>query len=121
MQNSLQHAEVLLKQTYQHFNNRDIDATLAAMHPDVDWPNGMEGGIEHGHGAVRTYWTRQWTMFNPRVDPVQFKENEDGRIDVTVHQVVHNMEGELLVDHLVHHVYAIEDGLIKTMEIKNEI
>lgn len=42
--------EVILKQTYQHFNDKNIDATLTMMHPEVNWPNGMEGGIEHGHG-----------------------------------------------------------------------
>ncbi len=66
--NNLHDVEIILKKTYQHFNNRDIDATLAAMHTDVDWPNGMEGGIEHGYEAVRNYWTRQWKMFNPRVE-----------------------------------------------------
>src|SRR4030095_1525651 len=121
MRTDLERIEIILRQTYQHFNNRDIDATLAAMHPDVDWPNGMEGGIEHGHEAVRNYWTRQWTMVDPHVEPVLFKEDENGRLDVTVHQVVHDIEGKLLVDHLVHHVYTIENGLIKSMEIKNEI
>jgi len=67
MKNMISEQEVLLKQTYQHFNERDIDAKLAMMHPDVDWPNGMEGGIEHGHEAVRNYWTRQWRIFNPQV------------------------------------------------------
>ena len=55
LENKLQEAEKLLKITYEHFNNRDIDATLKALHQDVDWPNGMEGGIEHGHEAVVYY------------------------------------------------------------------
>ena len=29
---------------YRAFNARDLDATLAGMHVDVEWPNGMEGG-----------------------------------------------------------------------------
>ncbi|MEP6595486.1 MAG: nuclear transport factor 2 family protein [Ginsengibacter sp.] len=121
MQNSnVQDAEIILKSAYQHFNNRDIEATLSAMHADVDWPNGMEGGFEHGHEAVRNYWTRQWKMFDPHVDPVQFKLEEDGRINVTVHQVVHDIEGKLLVDQMIHHIYTIEGGLIKNMEIKND-
>jgi len=114
------HSEEVLSRAYKHFNNRDIDATLAAMHPDVDWPNGMEGGREHGHEAVRNYWTRQWTLVDPHVEPIQFKEQADGRIDVTVHQVVHNVDGELLVDQIIHHIYTIENGLIKAMEIKNQ-
>jgi len=119
MPNTHQHnTEIILKNVYQHFNNRDIDACLAAMHPDVDWPNGMEGGIEYGHEAVRYYWTRQWTIINPKVEPIKFEMENDGRINVTVHQVVHDMEGKLLLDKMIHHIYTIEDGLIRTMEIK---
>ena len=81
--------ESILKQTYQHFNDRDVDATLAMMHPEVDWPNGMERGIEHGHEAVRNYWARQWKILDPHVEPLEFTEQEDGRINLTVHQVVH--------------------------------
>jgi SnoaL-like protein len=110
--------EAILKQTYQHFNERDIDATLAMMHPEVDWPNGMEGGIEHGPEAVRNYWTRQWKVLNPVVEPIGFDKEKDGRINVTVRQIVHDIEGKLLVDQIIHHIYTFEEGLIKAMEIK---
>ena len=110
----------MLQQTYQHFNNRNIDATLAAMDPDVHWPNGIEGGVEHGVEAVRNYWTNQWALLNPRVEPIAFHFQEDGRINVTVHQVVHDSEGKLLVDHLIHHIYTIDKGLITIMEIQQE-
>ena len=115
----LHDAEIILKKIYQHFNNRNIDACLAAMRSDVDWPNGMEGGIEHGHEAVRKYWTRQWTMIDPKVEPIKFEIEKDGRINVTVHQVAHDKDGKLLVDQMIHHIYTIADGLITTMEIKN--
>ena len=39
------------------------------MHPDVIWPNGMEGGTVVGHAAARAYWTRQWGLIDPRVEP----------------------------------------------------
>jgi hypothetical protein len=110
--------ESILRQTYQHFNDRDIDATLAMMHPEVDWPNGMEGGIEHGHEAVKNYWTRQWKVLNPVVEPIGFDKEKDGRINVTVRQIVHDVEGKLLVDQIIHHIYTFEEGLIKAMEIK---
>jgi hypothetical protein len=118
--NTLHTSEILLTKTYQHFNSRDIDATLAAMHVDVDWPNGMEGGIEHGHEAVRNYWTRQWRIFNPQVEPVKFEMEEDGRINVAVHQVVYDMDGKLLIDQMIHHIFTIENGLIRNMEIKTK-
>lgn len=113
--------EAIIKQTYQHFNDRNIDATLAMMHPEVDWPNGMEGGIEHGREAVRNYWTRQWKILDPHVEPVKFNMLDDGRLDLTVHQVVQDMEGNVLVNQIIHHVYTFEGGLIKAMEIQRPV
>jgi ketosteroid isomerase-like protein len=108
----------LFTRIYESFNARDIDAVLAVMHPDVDWPNGWEGGRVIGHQAVREYWTRQWEAIDPRVEPVGFETDEDGRTVIKVHQVVRDLEGTVVVDGLVEHVYVVEDGLIKSMEIR---
>ena len=54
-----------LMQLYRSFNARDIDGVLAHLAPGVDWPNGWEGGREHGREAVRSYWTRQWAAIEP--------------------------------------------------------
>ena len=62
----------LLKRVYDRFNARDMETLLAAMHEDVIWANGMEGGHVHGRDEVRGYWTRQWTMIDPHVEPVAF-------------------------------------------------
>jgi len=113
--------EAILRQTYQYFNDRDIEAILAMMHPEVDWPNGMEGGIEHGHEAVRNYWTRQWKILDPHVEPIGFDQEVDGKLKLTVHQVVHDIDGNLLVDQIIHHIYAFEEGLIKAMEIQKPV
>jgi ketosteroid isomerase-like protein len=109
--------EQLLRRAYASFNARDIEGALALMHPDVDWPNGMEGGREHGHDAVRGYWTRQWTSVDPRVEPQRFREDDDCRIVVDVHQVVRDPDGELIADQLVQHVYSVREGLIERMDI----
>lgn len=88
------------------------------MHPDVEWPNGWEGGYVHGHEAVRDYWTRQWKVLHPQVEPVAFHPDDDGRIVVDVHTIVHDQEGTLVADQMIQHVYRIEDGLIRSMEIR---
>jgi ketosteroid isomerase-like protein len=62
--------EELLRYAYAAFNARNVDAALATMHPDVEWPNGMEGGTVHGHRGVREYWTRQWLLLEQRVQHV---------------------------------------------------
>jgi ketosteroid isomerase-like protein len=108
----------LLRRAYEAFNARDIDGALATMQPDVEWPNGMEGGTVHGHTGVREYWTRQWGVLDPHVDPVSFAMDEQGRIIVEVHQVVHDIPGKLLLDRMVQHVYSIEAGLIRNMQIR---
>jgi len=108
----------LLQQAYESFNARDIDGAAAAMQPDVEWPNGMEGGMVHGHAGVREYWTRQWSILDPHVEPVGFDLDEAGRVVVTVHQVVRDLSGKMFVDRMVEHVYSVEDGLIRSMEIR---
>jgi len=108
----------LLAAAYKAFNLRDIDSVLALMHPDVDWPNGMEGGRVHGHGNVRDYWRRQWDLVDPRVDPVRFAEEGTGQTVVDVHQVIRDLAGKVLMDQIIQHVYFIQDGLIERMDIR---
>lgn len=98
----------LLKRVYDRFNARDIETVLAAIHEDVVWANGMEGGHVHGRDGVRSYWTRQWAMLDPRVEPVAFAQGPQGEVVVEVHQVVRDLNGNLLADKMVGHVFRIE-------------
>jgi ketosteroid isomerase-like protein len=110
--------QALIKQAYVAFNKRDINAVLSLMHPDVHWPNGWEGGYVDGHEEVRAYWTRQWKELDPEVNPVAFKERPNGALEVEVHQVVKDLKGTLLVDGMVKHIYTLDQGKIKSMEIE---
>jgi hypothetical protein len=107
----------LLKKAYAAFNARDIEGALSTMQPNVEWPNGMEGGTVHGHEGVRSYWTRQWSMINPHVDPVTFDVDGSGKVIVGVHQVVRDLEHKILLDRIVQHVYTLKNGLIQSMTI----
>ena len=117
---SNQDFKILLERVYAAFNARDIDSALQFMHSDVDWPNGMEGGRVYGHEGIRDYWTRQWGLIDPLVTPLGFVTTNDGRVDVEVHQVVRDLDGNVLKDAIVHHIYTFEDGLIKAMEINEK-
>jgi hypothetical protein len=90
------------------------------MHPDVDWPNGMEGGREHGHAAVREYWTRQFGMIDSHVEPTAMNEEPDGRVKVDVHAVVRDLDGNLVSEGDIEHVYSFRDGLVSHMEIREK-
>lgn len=108
----------LLTAAYRDFNARRIEDVLARMHPDVEWAKGMEGGHVHGRDAVREYWTRQWSVLDPHVDPLHINQDETGRYVVEVHQMVRNLEGAVLIDTIVHHAYRIRDSLIERMDIE---
>jgi len=107
-----------LRAAYVAFNARDVDAVLALMHADVDWPNGLEGGRLRGKREVRDYWRRQWEMIDPQVEPVRFADDELGRTVVEVHQVVSDLGGDIIRDEIVQHVYSLRHGLIERMEIR---
>ena len=110
----------LLKRVYDQFNARDMEGVLAAMHEDVMWANGMEGGHVHGRDGVRRYWTHQWAMIFPPVKPVEFSTGPEAEVVVEVHQVVRDLNGNLLADKMVGHVFRIENGLIKRFDIRGQ-
>lgn len=111
----------LLIAAYSEFNSRQIEKVLARLHPDVEWANGMEGGHVHGREAVRAYWTRQWGMIEPKVDPLEIEAGENGAAVVKVHQVVHDKLGKPLIDAIVFHVYQFAGGLIARMDIEQRL
>ena len=110
----------LLSGAYDAFNARDIAAALAVMHPDVDWPNGMEGGRIHGRDGVRDYWTRQWAAIDPHVTATGFTARPDGSVAVDVHQLVRALDGALIGEGDVQHVYVFRDDLVARMDVVEE-
>ena len=88
------------------------------MHKDVIWANGMEGGHVQGRDGVRSYWTRQWAIVDPHVEPVEFSNGPDGETIVEVHQIVHDLDGNLLADKMVGHVFRIENQLVNRFDIR---
>jgi hypothetical protein len=109
--------EMLIGAAYAAFNERDIAGALALMTEEVRWPKASEGGDVVGKEEIRAYWTRQWSEFDPRVEPLAMLEEADGRTRVRVHQVVKSLGGDVLADGEVFHVFTVVDGLIARMEL----
>jgi len=103
---------------YAAFTARDLEGVLAAMAPDVDWPNAWEGGRVVGREAVRAYWTRQWAQIAPTVTPVRTTELPDGWVAVEVAQAIRDLDGTLLREATVRHVYTFRDGLVARMDVE---
>ena len=105
-----------LKNIYEAFNKREIEAIISFMDPDVKWANGMEGGHVYGHNGVKEYWTRQFTMVSSNVSPLEINK-EDGTVKVKVHQVVHDLNGNLLADEIVYHFFLLQDNKVALFDI----
>ena len=109
----------LIAQAYAAFNRRDIDSALALMTDNVSWPKASEGGRVVGKQEIRAYWTRQWKDFDPHVEPLEVIDREDGLTEVKVHQLVKSLNGDVLSDSEVWHIYTIGNGLIERMDLKD--
>ena len=103
-----------IRRLYDAFNRRDVDAVLAALTPDVAWPNLLDGITIHGHEAVRAYWLRQFETTAPHVQPTTIEDDGDVVV-VHVHQVIRDLAGIVLQDKDVVHTYTFRDGLVVAM------
>jgi hypothetical protein len=109
--------ESLIAQVYSAFNQRNIDGALAFMSDRVSWPKASEGGRVVGKEEIRAYWSRQWKEFDPHVEPLEVLDQGAGRTHVRVHQLVKSLDGDVLSESEVWHVYTVANGLIERMDL----
>jgi len=76
--------------------------------------------------AVREYWTRQWTLVSPLVEPKQFKQATNDVVIVEVQQSVRDLEGKPLQDQthglhdtVVGHVFHFYEGKVVRFDIQD--
>jgi ketosteroid isomerase-like protein len=74
--------EQVIHQIYDAFNARDMQGVFALLTDDVAWANGMEGTHIHGKDAIRDYWTHQWSVIDPHVEPLKIARAADGSVVV---------------------------------------
>jgi hypothetical protein len=110
----------VIERAYSAFNHRDIDAALALMTEDISWPKASEGGKVVGKEEIRAYWTRQWGEFDPHVEPLAITEGDGGKVRVSVRQLVKSLDGNVLSDTEVLHVFTVSNGLIAAMNLGDE-
>ena len=86
---------------YEAFNARDVDAVVAQVAPDVDWPDAMLGTRVVGSDAVRAYWLGQWEVIDLAVDPRRLRDRD----------------GDLLGHAFVLHTYTFSGPLVSRMDV----
>jgi hypothetical protein len=112
--------EQVIHQIYKSFNARDMQGVFALLTDDVAWANGMEGTHIYGKDAIRDYWTHQWSVIDPHVEPLKIARAADGSLVVDVHQVVKNLEGQTLIDETVKHAFRLDDGHVQRFDIQSD-
>ena len=112
--------EQVIHQIYNGFNARDMEGVFALLTEDVAWANAMEGTHVHGKDAIRDYWTHQWSVIDPHVEPLKIAKAADGSLVVDVHQVVKNLEGQTLIDETVKHAFRLDGGRVQRFDIQSD-
>ncbi len=112
--------EQLIIQIYERFNARDMEAVFSLLADDVAWANAMDGTHIHGKEAIRQYWSHQWSVIDPHVEPLNIAKAADGSLVVDVHQVVKDLKGQLLIDESVKHSCRIENDRVKRFDIQSD-
>jgi SnoaL-like domain len=103
---------LFLQNLYEAFNKGELETIVSAMHPDVKWANGVEGGFVYGQDAVREYWSNQYKVIQVQLEALKFETDESNRNVVTVHQIVRDLQGNLLVDTTVEQIFTIENDYL---------
>jgi ketosteroid isomerase-like protein len=109
-------SELLLRRAYRLFNERRIDALLALMTEDVEWPDVAGGTVLHGREAIRPYWEAQFAATDPRVDPTEFRQIGDDLVAV-VDQRVLDGQGRVVAAGVVYHRYTFTLGRVSRMVV----
>ena len=113
-------AEAAVRRMYDAFNRRDIQTALQAAHPDVDWPNVLEGRRTVGLADISDYVERLFRVIDARMDVLAISEDDRGDVVVRVHQVARFLsDGALIADEVVEHIYRFEDGMIVTVNARD--
>jgi ketosteroid isomerase-like protein len=104
---------------YAAFNRRDIDGLMALLTVDVEWPDGMGGGRLFGRDALRDVWEREWAEIDPRLTVHSVDNRPDGAVAVTAGQVVRDLEGAIVSEGDVVHVFRFRGDLVSRMDFEN--
>jgi len=107
----------LLTRLYAAFNDGDVETLIAAMHPDIDWPNFLEGGRIRGRDALRDYWLEQLKLVHPEAEPIEMHEMPGDRVVVRLHYLIRALEGGgVWTDEITNNTFTFEGELIRRMD-----
>ncbi len=98
------------------FNKRDFDAVLALLHPEVSWPNLVEGGRIRTRAAIRAYWDDQLAIIGVLLDPHELVVLGDN-VTLLLHQTILDLDGVVIAELRVRGRFELKEGLIVRFDV----
>ncbi len=105
----------VLTRAYEAFNRRDLAAMGLTLHPDVEWPDILEGGVVVGREAVVDYFARQLEVMVPDARLIKVRSEPPARLIAELQYAVRGLKGKLWSDTRATLAYDFRDGLIVGM------
>lgn len=106
----------LIGRMYDAYNGRDLEALIALVSPDVNWPD--DDNRLHGRAAVGDYWSRQWARIRTHDEVLGLADLGPGRTAVRISQVVRDLNGAIVSTGAFLHIFELRDGLVERMDVR---
>jgi ketosteroid isomerase-like protein len=105
----------LLLRLYKAIDAKNVDAVVALLHPDVDFPDQLnEDKRLHGLAEVRSYYERAFSLIAGENTLTAFHARPDGTAEVRIHHHVTSLD--LWHDGPVDYSFSFRDGLIARLD-----
>lgn len=106
----------LLTRFYRSLDVQDVEAVMATLHPDADFPDQIEGGRRVGHDDLRDYWLSAFKIIRTENSLVSTRDLDGGDLEAVVTHHVTSLGGKLWHDGPSTYRFRFRDGLIAGME-----
>lgn len=112
-------ASDLITRLHDALNRRDLDATMAQIHPRASFRDYLDGGQVEGLVQIRGFYQRLFDTLSPDLDLIALKTLPGGRVRADIQSSVRDRSGHLWSDTRVVAIYTITDGLISSVELRD--
>jgi ketosteroid isomerase-like protein len=110
----------LIREIYDHWNRGEVEATLAHVHPDIEWHTRWLGTPEvyRGHDGLRAFFAAIAEAWDDlRVEPERFVPVSDNRAVVIERLIGRGRGSGIEVDMHVYEAVTASDGLVLKRDV----
>ena len=114
----------LVREIYDHWNRGEAEASLAYVHPDIEWHTRWLGTPEvyGGHDGMRAFFASLADAWEDlRVEPERFIPIADNRAVVVERLIGRGRGSGIEVDMHVYEALTARDGLVIRREVFYEL